>query len=373
MKRLAILFILFTTHTFAGPVLQMNKAFNALSDLLPYLSDREEFMEKSNSKHVEEKMVELQKAFKLAGHDTLIKGDLFAPSYALINENIQSSLTSFRKGNKDYAHWRLREITSHCLDCHTKLPPSYSSSFQDGDMVIDKRKFKDTYNLGLAQLIVRRYVDAKTSFKESFNEKVIKKEYKNVLLPIKQLVLIDTKVQKNPDDLLALLGKYTERKDLPEDAVKTMKAWQERVKHWKGQLVLKTGLKDDGDLKQFIDRELVPLKKKTLTEGHQIDLLFASGLLSNYLFENTQSKLAPELSFWLGWIEKNLERENYFGSGDLFLKQCVKRYPKHPIAKDCFNEYKESVEFDFSGSGGTDIPEEVKKELDELAKLIHRT
>lgn len=373
MKVTALLFFsLFATSAFSGPVLEMNKAFNALVDLIPYMSDRKLFMEKESAPVVEKKLAELQSAFKLAGHDKLIKSDLFAPSYALINENIQSTIDSFKNGKKDYAHWRLKEITAHCLDCHTKLPPSYSSSFQDGDLVIDRSKFKDSYNLGLAQFIVRRYVDAKNSFKDSFNEKVIKKEYSNILLPIKQLVLIDTKVEKNPDDLKVTLTKYLSRKDLPDDVRNELKLWLERVDHWRGKGLLTKGLQSDKDVDQLITKELRPLREKTLDSGNEIDLLFSSGLLSNYLFENTLTKKAPEIDFWLGWMEKYLQRENYFGSGDLFLKQCIRKYASHPIAKECFKEYKESVIFDFSGSGGTDIPPDAQKELEELRKLVDK-
>jgi hypothetical protein len=355
----------------AGPVLQMNKAFVALSDLIPLITDRDQFMEKKNEKLITSKITELKSAIITAKHDSLIKEDLFAPSYTLINENIAGSLEAFKLGNKDYAHWRLKEITSLCIDCHTRMPISHASSFQNGELAIDETKFQNIYNLGIAQLIVRRYTDAKSSFTRSIQDKLIKKEMKDLILPFKQILLIDAKVFKNPDNLTAFMGEYKSREDIPEEVRNSISSWLVRLKHWKGNKLLAVGLKSDKEVERFIVKELTPLKKKSIYGGgYDVDLLIASGLLSNYFFENPTSAKAAEISYWLGWAEKYLKRENFFGSGDLFLKQCIKHYPKNPTAKKCLEEYKDSVEFEFSGSAGTSIPKDVQKELDDLEKLI---
>jgi hypothetical protein len=357
----------------AGPVLQMNKAFIALSDLIPLITDRDQFMEKKNEKLITSKITELKSAIITAKHDSLIKEDLFAPSYTLINENIAGSLEAFKLGNKDYAHWRLKEITSLCIDCHTRMPISHASSFQNGELTIDETKFENIYNLGIAQLIVRRYTDAKGSFTRSIQDKLIKKEIKDIILPFKQILLIDAKVFKNPDNLTAFMGEYKSREDLPEDVRSSISTWLVRLKHWKGNKLLAAGLKNDKEVERFIAKELAPLKNKSIYGGgYDVDLLIASGLLSNYFFENPTSAKAAEISYWLGWAEKYLKRENFFGSGDLFLKQCIKHYPKNPTAKKCLEEYKDSVEFEFSGSAGTSIPKDVQKELDDLEKLIKK-
>ncbi len=184
-------------------------------------------------------------------------------------------------------------------------------------------------------------------------------------------MLIEAKVLKNIDNLKVFLKEYSVRKDLPEDLRVSLSKWLKSLDHWEGNKILLSGFKNDKDLEHFVTKELIPLKKKSVyTGGYDVDLLIASGLLSNYFFENPKSKKAPEISYWLGWTEKYLKRENFFGSGDLFLKQCIKRHPSSPIAKKCFEEYKESVEFDFSGSAGTSIPSDVQKELSDLAKLI---
>jgi hypothetical protein len=203
------------------------------------------------------------------------------------------------------------------------------------------------------------------------DEKFIKNDFQDLILPFKQILLIDTKLLKNPENFLTTINAYQDKKNLPEEIKIEFKGWIPRLKHWQKNPVLSKGINSDKELQAFINKELIPLRKSiNQTEGTDVDMLIASGLLSNYFFLTQDSKLAPELIFWLGWTEKNLKRESFFGSGDLFFKLCIKRFPKSSTAKECLAEYKESIDFDFSGSSGTNIPEDVKAELEELTKLI---
>lgn len=374
MKKTFILIFGFVCfNAFGTPVLQMNKALSALVDLLPFITNESEFKAKENDKRISSSITELETAFKSAKHDKLMKSDLFAPSYAVITEELSDVNRAFKKNQKDFAHWRLKEITSHCLDCHTRLPPEMASSFQSGDLQLDKSKFSNPYNLGVAQLIVRRAVDAKWTFTNVIDESLLKNDFRDTKQALKQLLLIDVKILKNPGNLIPPLKLYLKKEKLPNEIAEMIKSWIPRIEYWEKKKLLSKGLETDTEVKNFIHQELTPLRKDSpLNDGASVDLLVASGLLSNYFFSHPKSSLAPELNFWLGWSEKFLKRELFFGSGDYFLKQCVRRYPKSSIAKDCLKEYKESVIFDFSGSSGTHIPDDVQAELDELNKTIEK-
>ncbi len=373
MKLSTLLLGLVTTAALAGPVLQMNRAFIALSDLIPFLSDEGRFREKANKPAIEKSIRELRQAFKDAKHASLLKEDLFAPSYAVIRENIDQSLKAFSKGDTEFAHWRLQEMTSQCLDCHTRLPPSYASSFQNGQMTVDTSKFKDPYDLGLAQMIVRRYSDAKASFTRSIQDRLIRNDDTHIDEPFKQILLMGTKVLKDPENQIAFFNDYLKNDKLSPEMKARLALWVSDLKDWKDEPSLKTGFRSDQEVEKFIHKKMEPLSVTMLFDGSRdVDLLLATGLLSHYFFENPETKLAPELSFWLGWSELYLKRENFFGSGDRFLKQCIRRYPAHPMAKQCFDAYKENIEFSFSGSAGVNIPSDMKEELKQLESLIRK-
>lgn len=370
-SKILCLTLLVSTPLLASTILPMNRAFTALTELLPYIQDQASFLDKSNEPQIKEKLILLDKALTTAKHETLLKHDLFAPSYALITENINESVKAFNAGKKSYSHWMLQEITTLCLDCHTRMPESHASSFQSGELQIEPAKFKDADALATAQLIVRRYTDAKNTFLREIQEKLIKKDFDNLLNPFQQILLIDVKVQRDLDGMDKTLELYIKKETVPEQMKKTLKKWQKRLSFWKKDLFYKNGIRNDQELKLFIKNKLTPLKNTGyLDDGHQVDFLMASGLLSQYFFINQDTTMAPEISYWLGLLEKRLKRSNFFGSGDYFLKQCIRKYPHHPAAKECLTEYKESVEFDFSGSAGTMIPPEVQEEIDEFDKLL---
>lgn len=367
MRKGLFILALISSSVFGKPTVQMDSAFKALTDVVPYLTNKELFLKKTNHQFIINKVGDVRNAFRSAKHDALLKEDLFAPSYLIVNQNLDESLKSLKAGNADYAHWRLKELTSLCLDCHTRMPKEYSSRYEMGELTVDDKKFSNPYNLGIAQLIVRRTIDAKTSFTKSIDEMIMQKDLEKMALPFKQMLLIEAKVLKKPKDMVVFIDHYLKKNQLPESLKLTLKTWKKRLLDWDST----DYLSNDKQLKDFISKKIKPLKQKaSFDEEFDVDTLIISGLLSNYLFYNPKTALAPEINYWIGWSEKHLKREDFFGSGDLFLKQCIKRYPESPTAPSCLDEYKESVEFEFSGSSGTHIPQEIKLEIIELENLI---
>lgn len=368
-------FIVFTVLSLAvltalaSTTKEMNRALDSLTKLLPFLTHEERFLDKKSDAAIKAQMTELHRAFKGAKHEAMLKNDLFAPSYALVLESLDEANRAFAKGQKDYAFWRLKEITNFCVDCHTRMPEEFASSFQNGELRLSEKDYENAYTLGVSYLIVRRYQDAKAAFQRTITDSLVTKTYAHTLDALKQTLLIDVKVQKNFANLEAELRAYL-AKDLPPAIDRKLEHWLKRVPAWKTDAALR-GIADEKALTSFLQKKLVPLRTSTVNLAHyDVDLLVASGLLANYLFLNPQSPQAADVSFWLGWSEKHLKRENFFSTGNHFFKQCIRRYPKSAIATSCFEEYKESVEFDFTGSAGTQIPADIQRELTELEKLL---
>lgn len=192
-----------------------------------------------------------------------------------------------------------------------------------------------------------------------------------MLLPFQQILMIETKIKKDPMGMVSIIDDYLVKNKLPLHIRTELESWRKRLVLWKDDKALVKGINTESELKDFIKRRLAPLKERdSFNDAFKVDLLLASGLISNYFFENQSSPTAPDLSYWLGWIEKRLKKEEFLSSGDLFLKQCIRKYSRYPVARECLKEYQESVEFDFSGSSGTQIPTEVEKELKGLRLLL---
>jgi hypothetical protein len=161
------------------------------------------------------------------------------------------------------------------------------------------------------------------------------------------------------------------KEQVPTGIKKVLERWKKQLARWEVKKFNSDQLTNEAEVRNFIQTVAMPMKERTtFDDGYDVDHLLISGLLSNYLFKKPKSPQAPEMNYWIGKSEKYLKREHFFGSGDLFFKQCVERYPENSIAAKCLEEYKGSLVFEFSGSSGTHIPDEVKKELDDLTKLL---
>jgi hypothetical protein len=371
MKKALIFFLLISNLVWAVPIQQMNRALNAMTVLVPFIADKESFLQKKNEAIIMEQLNQIQATFKSVKHDPMIKNDIFSPSYKLIHQNLQESIKSFKTNKKDYAHWRLKELTSLCIDCHTRIPATKSSSFELGKLSINPKNFKTSYSFGIAQLIVRRYNDAKSSFTQAIDEKLIKGDFDDLIDPFKQILLIDAKVLKNPSDMSLYIQHYLTKEKIPLGVQTRLQAWEKHLRVWNSKKYPTNEFKTDEDVKAFLTRIAEPIKQKASFEDEfDVDMLMISGLLSNYLFTHPNTPLAPDLNYWIGFSEKYLKHENFFGSGDLFFKQCILKYPNHPMAKNCLQDYKESVTFEFSGSSGTHIPQEILSEIEQLETFI---
>lgn len=372
MSKFCLLFLLTSVAAFADPKPQMNQALRSLSDLLPYIAREDKFLDKKNEREIAASLTKLETAFASLKHDQMIKNDLFAPSYALIRQSLAESVKAFKEGNKQFVHWRLAEVTTQCLDCHTRLPESHASKFQEKKLALDPKRYDSLFDLGTAQLIVRDYPAAEKTFLQVIEADLKTKDFMDTADAFRNILLIRTKVRPSFTSMLELTAKYSRNKLLPIDLQEELDEWQGRLKEVQKIKLLQTPLKDDEAVKQLISTFLEPVQKKddAFIENYDVYLLVSSGLLSRYLFAHPDTRLGPEISYWIGWNERVLKRTYFSNSSDLFFKQCIRRYPQSPVARKCFQELKENAEFEFTGSSGPDLPADVKKELAELEALI---
>lgn len=347
MKRFLFLGLI-TLSVYADPKPKMNQALQSLSDLLPYLAREERFLDKQNEKEITATLTKLDQTVGSMKHEKMLKDDLFAPSYAIIRESVSDAVKAFKDGNKQFAHWRLGEITNQCLDCHTRLPESYASRFQEKKLTLDPKRFDNRFDLGTAQLIVRDYPAAAVTFKEVIEDGVKKKNYMDLTEAFRSLLLIHTKARLEFGKMLALTEKYGREKSIPMDLQEELTLWQRHLRELSKQKLLKSPLKNEAEVRALIEALLVPVKGKDAEaqEDYDVHLLAASGQLSRYLFAHPQTDLGAEISYWIGWSEKVLKREQYYGSGELFLKQCLQRYPKSPMAAKCREELSDGGELE---------------------------
>jgi hypothetical protein len=367
----------------------MHQALDSIIHLIPFMSSEMRFKDPKHEKEINLHLNKIATAFKTAKHVKDFRMPGFSPNFKVMKEHLDDTIMTFNSNNKTFARLRLNATTSICMSCHTQLPKDKMTSYILDTRKINRKTFNNEYEYGNFQFLLRSYRSAISSYQRSVGQRLVKRKellkikdilgsehehYDKIMFnSFKKILIIYAKILRSPEKAIKVFKKYINQKQLPKYMVNDLNSWVKHLNKWKDNESLSKKYANDAELQKFIKSYVLPIegKEETIASGEfDVDLLVISGVLSNYLNENTKTELAPEILYWIGVTENRLGKNLFFTIGDLYLKECITRYPNSPTAKKCFQEYKNEVTFRFTGSIGTNIPASKQKELKRLENLI---
>jgi hypothetical protein len=354
----------------------MKNVYESYVKIIPYIYSSEKVMDISINEDEKVKLInnltDLSKYFKESKHDKLFQTPALESSLLVINDHLKNTISYVKSGNFVFAQKRLNEIGSLCISCHTQLPVNISKESFGYDLVKEKRMtFDSDYSYANYLYMVRDFNESKKYFEKSIESSLGSSKTMNKIIPsLRKIVSIDTKVQFNYVKAISLLGKWSTDSRLLSSDREIVMNWKRDLLSWKGFDVAKIE-----SIPSFIKNNLMVIdkNKEILISGDKdMTLLISSGVLSKYFIDNPNSKQAPEILFWMAIAERQLSQSFFFSLGDTYLKNCIRNYPQDPFAVKCYRELALGVTASFSGSGGTNIPTEEKKELHDLKKMLKK-
>ncbi len=359
----------------------MNNVYDSFVKIIPYVyADKNAsdlLKDSSNQKDLIKNLTEISNSFKSVSHVEFFQKPGFRPSLETINSHIDETISSIKSQNYIFAQSRLKAITALCVSCHSVLSDSISKKAFGDYINSEKRtRFESDYAYANYLFLVRRFSES-----TSFFEMTIRDHLENAPLTqnpelsdhelyssLRRVLSIYTKVTFNPDKSEAFLKKYYNHKNMPKPLNAMIDTWIKSLGKWK-----KFDPNKMTSPHQFITKNLAPLEshREKLASGESdVTLLVSAGVLSKYLTDNPKSPLTPEILYWLSIAERRLSNSYFFSLSDLYLKDCITQHRQSPWARKCYQEYEDNITFGFSGSKGTDIPVEEKKELDRLKQVL---
>ena len=354
----------------------MSNVYDSYIKIIPYAySTNKRISGLGNKKEKEEllkNLNDLSEYFKNASHAKFFQRPGFKPSLEAIKNHLEETIMSVEADNFMFAQKRLNVVGALCVTCHSQLPESVSkNAFRDNIKKEKRERFDSDFSYANYLFLVRRFDEAKKYFEKSIEVSLSatgKGANQELVASLRNIIAIDTKIKFNYNKANAFISKWEKDARLSKDDQKMIHRWSDSLKLWKGF--------DPANVKsmpEFIEKNLnrLDLKKEIIFTGEEdITFLISSGVLLNFLVENPETELAPEILYWLSLAEHRLSQTYFFSLGDLYLKDCVRKYPASPYAKKCYQEYADSVEAGYSGSSGTDIPVSEKRELTKLKALL---
>jgi hypothetical protein len=253
-----------------------------------------------------------------------------------------------------------------CSSCHTQVPSSPGPVWQFKESEIQGTSFERAEFL----FATRHYDEALNKYNE-FISVVGKTNRSELETALRRKLFIFVREKRNPDQGVESFHRDLSLKTLPS-ALKT------EVEGWVRALKRNTMHREDESkltaesLEAMASKNIPPL----LEGGAQfkpeslVTFLYTSGLIFNFINTHPENAVTPGLFYWLALCDNQLTQNFFFSLTDLYLKECISRFPKSAMAKKCYNELESSTAVSFTGSSGVNMPADVKQELEKYKKMI---
>lgn len=352
----------------------MDGVYLSFTKIIPYVYNdpakaKNLFENQAKNKELIKNLENISMMFQGAKHVEFFQKPGFRPSLDIINAHLSETIGSIKSGNYKFAQKRMHAMTSLCISCHTQMTDKLAANSFGIDLEKESsREFENHYAYANYLYLMRKFDKSITFYEKAITESLAKKDDQVIFASLRKIISIYTKIDFNYKKANSFIEKYESNKKLPPLAISLLNNWRVSLNKWK-----KFDAKKVKSAKVFVDTYLAPLESSDLSSvqgENDIAFLITSGVLTKFLSENMDQSLIPEALYWLAISERRLNESYFYSLSDLYLKECITKYSSSPFAPKCFAEYKENIEFGFSGSLGTDIPVEEKQELERLKKLL---
>jgi len=348
----------------------MGKFLTHMEALKSYLVSEVKFSDPKNYSEIDSHLKDLATLAKKATHDPRLQLPGYRISRQVLEDHIVETERVYRVGNKSYARWMLGSTLSICMSCHT-LIPTVSRKIKDFET---STSLSTPFDQAEFLFATRAFDNAKEIYEKTilnYPEGNINSDQAETAL--ERMITYFARVQRDPEAAVQALEKYQKNRKLPVFLKEDIKAWLKAFKDWKKEPTLDPNFAGDAQVVDFAKKNLDPKVAgyvMTADNPRAATYLKVSGILYQYLQQHPHSPVTPEILYWLAICDKGLNNNFFYSLGDVYLRECITKFSQSPTAQKCYEEYEAETIVSYSGSGGTDLPDDVKKELGRLRALI---
>jgi hypothetical protein len=360
-----------------GKASPVRKKMSTISGIVRYLglyiASEQEFVRDSNKLIIQQKLEELTDLFKNLKVHPVVSTQGLALNQVVMTEQLEQTVALFKNDRKPLARAKFNAALNLCVSCHTQSPGTVNKEkdkiFADKD--INKLKIND-YEKAELYFITR---DFETAVK--LYDKFIRSSWKTdddefIYKALERQLIYFIKIKKSFPEAKAHFEVYLKEKKLNEKVAKELEEWVKTLsgKSLWDQYDPATVKEEDMEkfMKTFIaDDEEGPIF--SLTNSSEVFDLNLSSILMDYYNAHPETKLGAKILYWLATLDKRVNDDLFFSLGDFYLLGCMEKYPKDPIAKDCYESYIDDLEINYLGKD-KEFPPEIKTKVKKLQKLI---
>lgn len=340
----------------------MTKIGKIMVDIYPLVVAKRR-LKQTEIKVIENALESLSKLFANAKPFIKKKSDGYQISYEFVSEYLKVVKTVLASQHIDNARSHLYALGEICTTCHTQdttLRTLFSGTARD--------QFDTDYAYAEFNYMTRNYNEA-VKYYEKHLQSPRKKTEIEIIQPLQRIITIYTQVNNKPAEGIALLRKYLKLKDHTMDTEIQLENWIRGLEQLHNNGLINDKAVTFDALKAYTKKYLGDLDKLNIeiysNAKQEVQRVWLRGQLYHYLNAKPAADEIPVILYWLSVADRSIAYNFYFSMTDLYLKQCVMKYSRHPYAHRCYREFRAYVDYTYTRSGDP-IPAGIKKELREL-------
>ncbi len=350
----------------------MHDLASTLSNLLPYIIDREAFHQDKNREVIEKNTQHLSElSHQMNQHNFLKFHDpgLEFMSNAFDTE-IKRAYNGLKLGHREYARNILSTVSGFCIRCHTRN--------QTGPQFLALGLGTEVKSLppiprGELYAATRQFDLALSTFKQVIlDQKLLRERPFDWERAVRYAMSISVRYRENPVETLKIIELILSQPNIPLFLRKDAEGWKKNVKSWiKEKPARLTTAEAKIKRAESLLEEAKRLQSYPTDRAGDLLYLRASDLVHQALSES-KSKERAHLYYLVALCYEALRDLGYWTLHEHYYKACIESSAHSVIAETCFARYQESIYSGYSGSSGTSIPPEVSKELRRLELLSEK-
>lgn len=290
----------------------------------------------------------------------------FRISFSMLADHIDKTKQAFDQGEYEHTRLRLNGTTALCAGCHTQTPKiSKFSPFSS----MEERFRNSTFDNASFLFVIRRFPEALAMFDElarNYPKSVVTSDQLSELY--RRKLTIFARVTRDPQAAIDNLNEDLKNDKLPADIRANIKEWMASLEKWKSEKADPAKM-NTADLLAYANKALpAQMNRKVAPSDPQLlNILRISGLLYERLFAEPNSPKAQEILYDLAICERSLAPLYFYSLSEIYLKECIVRYPKQAFSKKCFDAYREGMTERYFGKP---IPKGVEASIEALKDYL---
>lgn len=331
----------------------------------PYLASEKDFTSEKGKAAVGESLKNISE--KIKAPSPLIKENSgFRISYELLSDHILKTKEAFDRSEMEYARMRVNGIGNLCAGCHMQAPRI--AKFSAFEFVVGKNEQVSFENAEFL-FVIRRFDESLAQF-----DKLIREYPKGTLTSerlseaYRRKLAIFARVYRDPVGAVNNLNEDLKNKAIPVDIRKNVETWISTLNSWKSEKTNPENMPTE-ELLAFVAGSLSrdPGRKIAPSHPELLKLLRLSGLLYERLYKEPNGEYTPQILYYLAACERSLSPLYWYSLNEIYLKECIVKFPANPFAKKCYEAYRSGMQERYFGKP---LPEGVKQSLEAFKKYL---